>query len=780
MGQTTSATALEEHINGNTVLQQLSGEVPISIPQNGNISAYWTNDLPNALRELSLKNGDTTLTLPLLNPTLVEQTLEPIISNMIKNNINTKNLGGLMFVISQLLCESIRAESNSTTSVEHVTNGLVVFRMLARRIICEHCLDIEMMQIYFNSAPGDLASSLGERSISSLLLESMFRFLCETKLTTHNYLIHLEVLHCLFTLFSTTLYGDLINPDETIDPSKQRVHNIFLECALREVSTTPQLCVKLVQILLHRFSSYRLALRGLSPLQKSIQSALNKTLSAIFGTIGSAASAILYLPVNAYKTVFSSSQSSTNEEISKRMGEFAFKNIGRRSLMLLLVLLFYRKGDVECQNPYLHAFQNFTNLDDRQSISNSFDMSVSDLDFDSNDKDLELVSTSVFHLSFRKLYRAVVRDFEDEDCTLLTYCLLNENLLFLEYVLSRPDTDVILIPLLHKLYTSHTSARANHIYMMLIILMILTQDASFNKNMNSQTVGNPVWYKDRILGDVQLGSLLTIVLAKVVQHNISDQKDLYLNNNCLAIISNISPYYENIHTCAAQRLVFLIHALTNKFRRLTKKDASEDEVETYGKFLSMCLESVNACLTYSLKRNIRLVYELLYKRSVIYNLKNLRFAPPIVYNIDSALQFFSQMINKDQQIPSTPAISDEALITPRFDQEAEDSFYKRKFVEVDIGDDTNDEYVRSVSEKSWTVEEVMDIIEKGSKTWASQMRVLEHLPFRYTEDSNTEAFFVPYIWSIIVADCDYCNYELEKAYMLLPDSDVVDTVVVET
>jgi hypothetical protein len=180
----------------------------------------------------------------------------------------------------------------------------------------------------------------------------------------------MEVLHCLFVLFSTTLYGGLSKEEieETIQQQQEqgglpkltyddsRQHNIFLEAAISQLHVSAHLPVKFVQILLHTYVTYRLALKDPSPLQRSIQSTLNKTISIIFGTLGSAASTLLYLPVSAYKTVF---RSDREFDYGRHIGDSFPKLIGKRSLMVLLILLFYRKNDPTINNPYLNAFKNF-------------------------------------------------------------------------------------------------------------------------------------------------------------------------------------------------------------------------------------------------------------------------------------------------------------------------------------------------------------------------------------------------------------------------------------
>jgi hypothetical protein len=168
----------------------------------------------------------------------------------------------------------------------------------------------------------------------------------------------------------------------------------------------------------------------------------------------------------------------------------------------------------------------------------------------------------------------------------------------------------------------------------------------------------------------------------------------------------------------------------------------------------MCIETINSCLTYALRRNQRLLYELLYKRSVIGNLRKLCVLPQLVNNIEIVMQFFAQQLHMAEgkyanlEGIQTPRDEDlDTLDTPKFNEEAEDKFFSRKrgisFDEdIDIEDSQYVDY--SHGSKTWTVEEVMEILEKGVKIWNStskdtKFKSFKHLPFTYTEDANTEA-----------------------------------------
>jgi len=68
--------------------------------------------------------------------------------------------------------------------------------------------------------------------------------------------------------------------------------------------------------------------------------------------------------------------------------------------------------------------------------------------------------------------------------TLLLYMLLHRNQHFKMFMLSRVNIDVLIVPLLKVVYSA--PERSSHqIYMALIILLILSEDDLFNRNVHS-------------------------------------------------------------------------------------------------------------------------------------------------------------------------------------------------------------------------------------------------------------------------------------------------------
>ena len=92
-------------------------------------------------------------------------------------------------------------------------------------------------------------------------------------------------------------------------------------------------------------------------------------------------------------------------------------------------------------------------------------------------------ATATFKLEFSTLYSVLCSQHCNDQTTLLLYLLLHKNSDFKTYVLARTDIENLVLPILQTLYHAPDST-SHHIYMSLIILLILSEDDSFNKTVH--------------------------------------------------------------------------------------------------------------------------------------------------------------------------------------------------------------------------------------------------------------------------------------------------------
>lgn len=74
------------------------------------------------------------------------------------------------------------------------------------------------------------------------------------------------------------------------------------------------------------------------------------------------------------------------------------------------------------------------------------------------------------------------------------------------------DLEALLLPLLSILYNA-SGRTPSQMYMLLIIILILSQDAAFARNIHTIALVSVPWYKDRLLHNTTLGTSPTVAAS---------------------------------------------------------------------------------------------------------------------------------------------------------------------------------------------------------------------------------------------------------------------------
>jgi hypothetical protein len=83
---------------------------------------------------------------------------------------------------------------------------------------------------------------------------------------------------------------------------------------------------------------------------------------------------------------------------------------------------------------------------------------------------------------------------------LLFYSLLVGNPIFLDTTLARADVELFFLPVLHQLYHTDKVQSPRQLYLLVIILLILSQDSAFNVGKSkSCAVAGSIEPRDRVL-----------------------------------------------------------------------------------------------------------------------------------------------------------------------------------------------------------------------------------------------------------------------------------------
>lgn len=397
---------------------------------------------------------------------------------------------------------------------------------------------------------------------------------------------------------------------------------------------------------------------------------------------------------NAYNFLFTKAGSSPSSEAHP---------IADRSILVLLLLHSQSKGDAQ--------WESF-----RRSIQNIRDEHGSMPD--------DVKDRAIF-TSFRKIFHIICQQIHCEEVCLLLHVLLVENTYFRTYVLSRTDPETLYLPILRMVYEG-VEGKTNYsqVYVLLVILLLFSQDDVFNENIQKITMTYQPWFTERLLKSISLGGLAVAIVIRTIQYNLAQHKDVYFHTNSLAILANMSNSLQDIHPYVSQRLVTLFDIVARRYQKLVNKQAQLDEnvdknadAIIYGDMVTLVLEIINSTLTHKLKANPQLVYSLLHKQEMFTYFRNDLKFKDLIQNIEQAVNYFQQKIS-----------------------------------EANI--------------KAPTPEEVAHVIQTASRTWPPNiMKTFPDIKFQYEEEEQASEFFCPYVWSLLYRNT-FVYWDEEKAKIL--------------
>ncbi|KAI8996721.1 Dymeclin [Gaertneriomyces semiglobifer] len=302
------------------------------------------------------------------------------------------------------------------------------------------------------------------------------------------------------------------------------------------------------------------------------------------------------------------------------------------------------------------------------------------------------------NVSFRHVHQTLCGTIAVEEATVIMYCLIVHNRRFRTYVLSRTDPESLMIPLLHQIYDlTERKEGYPQLYVLLIILVIISEDDLFNDTLQRINVPYQAWYTERV---------------------VKSTSDAYVHALCIAVLSNMARNIVSISAMVAQRVLSFFDLVARRFARLcgqlphedsddnlnaTSFEVTDTELDTciYYDLVALLLELINAILTHTLKQNPELVYALLHKREAFGQLADVPRFSSIVANIDLVIGYFHEKLEEANL--KTPSAAD-----------------------------------------------VAGVIDRAAKTWnLSKLKTLSILKFQYEEDEESVNFFIPYVWNIV-------------------------------
>ena len=120
----------------------------------------------------------------------------------------------------------------------------------------------------------------------------------------------------------------------------------------------------------------------------------------------------------------------------------------------------------------------------------------------------------------------------------------------------------------------------SQLYVIMILLLIFSQDQSFGPDsFRRSNIPVVVWYKERTLKNISLGSLIVLSLLRCITFNVNRMQDPFLLSNCCAVLLNLSPNISNLHSYASSRLVAMLVSTMKRYTVLVMKNGGKPAEE---------------------------------------------------------------------------------------------------------------------------------------------------------------------------------------------------------
>ncbi|XP_016940379.1 dymeclin [Drosophila suzukii] len=625
----------------------------------------------------------------------LDSRLEALCQSFIGNNLKTGNFGSLVTVFLEKTSELLSlSDQESNMHVWQTFNALFIIRSLVK-YINETGSEFQLLQ-HFEAMPSaellqaaleqqqqtpaesaTIAMEATEQSAAvpvivdgskfETFIDALVNLIVVIPVKEFTYHLHLEAVNMLITLLSVHLFAQ--QPTD-----KSIVFRTVFKCQHANV---------LMSALLHFVAR-----------MVEVPNTMFGSSSAGSFVFGIAESLLSIFTFRKQPDVLKSGQAAGGGELLERFR--THYPLANQSLLLILILT------------------NHCTAQDNAYRTSLFGCADS--------KDSPKQGAVSFQIDFSAVYETLCLIVTIDQATLLLYLLLHRNERFYRFVMQQQDLEQLVIPILQTLYNAPDS-NSHHIYMSLIVLLILSEDEGFNKNVHTIMLKNITWYTERTISEISLGGILILIVIRTIQYNMLKMRDKYLHTNCLAALANMSGHFRALHPYVAQRLVSLFETLARKHTRLdaqlkepadsavfvnvstTPEDMLQD-LSVLEEVLRMVLEILNSCLTNQLVYCPNLVYTLLYKRSVFEGFRSHHAFQDVIQNIDMVVGFFSSRLQRVQE------------------QRGE------------LG-----------------VNEVLEVISKGASQWSSdRLRKFPDLKFKYVEEDAPEEFFIPYVWMLV---CKY-------------------------
>ena len=629
-------------------------------------------------------------------------------NNLSSGNLQRLILHGCTFLLNcgASLSQSHKDEELLVEDCQSCVTALLICRIFVQYFM-ENLKGQDLLALHLSGWDDTVSAALFElpevgKGVPRALMKSLVSFMVSVRITKLSYQVYEEACNLLIVLCSPQMFNRSVE-----DPS------LFLDMLLDEGDYfgASTFMAKLLSNLSNRLTRRP---KNAEQRRKNNQRVVEEP--SLLSRLAGLGSSVFSLPLNALRWFLPNANNSGVPAIANSC-----------ALILLLIGNCRRKS---------HFNDAFTLVHDAQSPVT------------------ESLPLHAFQADFAQLVDTFSRRLDDDPHILLFYFLLHRNIYFRQFIQSRTDLDSLLLPLLRHLYdiTGQESIDSQQVYIVLIVLLLLSQDEEFGVVCEKIKIAEVEWYKEQLILDVSVSDLIAIVLIRTVMLNLSRLQDGYLHSNCLAILANLSSSFSCLHVHTSHRLFSLLFFLNKRHGQAQSKVSlrqTVDNVSADDAVLHLVVDNVkhssnNKSNSNSNNNNamnsegsledadeLASILEL-YEQLIGILLEVLQSV--VSHSINQNASFVYALLHAREQM-------EVVALNERWHSMCEPLMKLIHHFEPLIEDLNGGE--------PKTIEEVLGAIERGIMGWPVSPHVKGVLKFSYSEEKNAEQFFTPYVMSLI-------------------------------
>jgi len=259
-----------------------------------------------------------------------------------------------------------------------------------------------------------------------------------------------------------------------------------------------------------------------------------------------------------------------------------------KCLHVLLILLYNRKQS-ERANPFRDVFCMLFHEDgdgnrDENRNGNSFDDDDEDEESRGGTELVPLVHNqqhrgagdSAMGVDFQGLAVSVAKTLPSESSSLLLYALLHMHPGFRDYLLESKHIERVLCAVLKGLYASHDAVSVDHLYVLVINVLMMVQDKLLRQTLSTRRARAP-WYAEHAPTSwFSLADLTMLCTLRCTLYALFKLKDQYLLSNCFAVMLDLAPFMKNMDCYVSERITKVVCLLAKRGRSAAAGKADRD------------------------------------------------------------------------------------------------------------------------------------------------------------------------------------------------------------